>query len=652
LRDNIRAIAAFAVMLVTGTVNAAEPPKDLAELFPPGTLAYAELHNPAELAPQLASVFKGTILEDNIPFIHGRKDAAKTLMELGSKRQAALLGLFASPEMLAEFKKIRVAGGITGFTEQGDPDGVIAILTHDSPSAGIAARAYLTMTPQLRKVAEVSKVPVFQYRAPNINYDPNGQPLIQHEKAFSDGPHELTFAYTPGLIAIGTSKTAVGHVIKRFLCVEKGEGLAANATFKEATASHRQTGLFFYVNYSEYSTKFGTATRIRGMPRGDNFDLRSILAGGEAELYEWFNLTANPKAVKTLAGCVRFRDGGIAATVVATFDESQKSPLLDLLSGPGVKLELLHHAQRPATFGFTVTLPEKNRAERAIAFLDALAKVGGEVGRLPHDVVKELGDKYKLAVADGLIGKVHAVTVLMPTRQELPKGGKAGPMLVLHTDDAAASAAWEDFLPKLLGDLGGGNPPQPSSETISGVKVFTVPGVGLRWNAPVHFARSGSVVAIGLDRKLVAGAVTANAAASVIGGDKAVSPPGAPAALFGVVSLGEVIPALFEKPRPTGPVVPVDEPPVFRNGQPIPEGLIEELKKARKELATALAGLSPATVTARRKGAELHFEVFLPKVQNGSLKTLIEAAANWIDRSSSVNSNPNDPYQREIYGRW
>ena len=556
--------------------------------------------------------------------------------------------------MLAEFKKLRVAAGITGFTEQGDPDAALAILTHDSPAAGVAARAYLTMSPQLRRVAEVSKVPIFQYRSPNINYDPNGNPLIQNDKAFTDGPHEMTFAYTPGLFAIGTSKTAVGHVIKRFLGEEKGDGLASNAAFKEAATAHRQTGLFFYVNYPDFTAKFGTATRVRGLPRGEGTDLRSLLAGGESELYEWFNLTANPKAVKSLAGCIRFRDGGVSATVAATFDPAQKSPLLDFLSGPGVKLELLHHAHRPATFAFTVTLPEKNRAEAAIGFLDAIAKANGEVGRLPHDIVKELGDKYKLAIADGLIGKVHAVTVVMPAKQELPKGGKPGPMLVLHTNDADSAAAWEDFFPKLLGDLGGAaTPPQPSSESINGVKVFTVPGTGLRWNAPVHFARNGSAIAIGLDRKLVAGAVTANAAASVIGGDKAVSPPGGdPAALFGVVSLGEVIPALFEKPRPNGPVVPVDEPPVFRNGQPIPEGLIEEMKKARKELATALGTLAPATITARRSGNELRFEVFQPKVQNGAFKALIEATANWIDKSSSVTGNPNDRYEREVLGKW
>ena len=82
------------------------------------------------------------------------------------------------------------------------------------------------MSSQLRRVGEVSKIPIFQYRTPNIHYDPNGTPLIQNDKPFTDGPYEMTFAYTPGLFVIGTNKTAIGHVIKRFLGEEKSGDLA------------------------------------------------------------------------------------------------------------------------------------------------------------------------------------------------------------------------------------------------------------------------------------------------------------------------------------------------------------------------------------------------------------------------------------------
>ncbi len=623
-------------------------------MFPPGTLAYAELHNPAELAPQLAAVFKGTSLEDSIPFIHARKDAAKTLMELTGKQKLALLGLLASPEMLTEFKKLHVAAGLTGFTDSGDPDCAIVILTHDSPAAGLVARAYITMSAQLRKVGEVSKVPVFQFRTPNITYDPNGNPAVNNDKALADGPHEMTLAYTPGLFVIGTSKTAVGHAVKRFVGEEKGGRLATTAAFKEAAAAHRQTGLFYYLNFPELAAKYDAALKVRG--NGVNEALRRLVDFGESDLYEWFRMVANAKAVKSVAGCVRFRDGGISATMAASFDPAHKSPLLEFLSGPGVKVELLHHARRPATLAFSVTLPEKNRAAALLGFLDSVAKANGELGRLPSDVVKELAEKYKLPVTDGLLGKVKAITIVMPTKQELPKGAKPAPMLILHTEDAASATAWEDFLPKLIGDLGGAaNAPQSSSETINGVKVLSISGTGLRWNAPIHFARSGSVVALGLNRKLVADAVTADAAASVIGGDKAVSPPGDPVAAFGVLSLGDVLTSLIEKPQPEGPVVPREgnELPILPNGNPVPESWVADVKKARKELLTSFGTLSPATATIRRAGNELRIEVFQPKVQNGGLKTIIDAAATWFDKSTGLMSVDRRHGEFEIIkGRW
>lgn len=636
---SIRATAAILLSVSSAPAIAAEAPKEIADLFPEGTLAYAELHNTAELAPQLAAVFKGTVLEDSIPFIHGRKDAARTMMDLTNKQSVAILGLLTSPEMLAEFKRLRIAAGVTGFAPNGDPEAAVVILTHDSPAAGLAARAFLTMTTQLRKVGDVAKVPIFQYRNPNFNYDPNGNQVIQNDKAFTDGPHEPTFAYLPGLFVMGTSKSSVGHAIKRFVGEEKG-GLGGTAAFQEAVAAHRQTGLFFFVNYPEFSARLAAARRAGNMPRGASNDLLSLFFSGEANLTEMFNLTANAKAVKSLAGSVRFRDGGLAATVAAKFDPAHKSPLLDVLSGPGVKHELLHHAPHPSAYAIALTLPDRNRAEAVIGFLDAVAKSKGEIGRLPRDIVRELAEKHKVDVAETLIGKIKAAIVIMPGKQELPKGGQPGPMLVLHASDAAAATAWEAFVPKLLGELAGAaTPPQSSSETISGVKVLTVSGAGLRWNAPVHYAREGAIVAIGLDRKFVAAAVRASPATSVVGGNKSVSPGGDPVAIFGVISLGEVIPALLERAPGGGEVVPVEGPQVLPNGQPIPESMLEELKKARKELVAAMATLSPATVSARRAANELRIELYQPKVQQGALKTTIDAAANWLDRSVGLGGD-------------
>jgi hypothetical protein len=82
--------------------------------------------------------------------------------------------------------------------------------------------------------------------------------------------------------------------------------------------------------------------------------------------------------------------------------------------------------------------------------------------------------------------------------------------------------------------------------------------------------------------------------------------------------------------------VPAENPLVMPNGQPVPETVIAELKKARKELTASFATFAPATVSARRSGNEVRFELFQPKVQNGALKPLIDATANWLDKTSSL----------------
>jgi len=642
LSQRIRLLATFLLIACAAPVQAAEPPADLAELFPPGTLAYAELTNPAELAPEIAAVFKGTALEDSIPFIHGRKDAAKNLLDLNGKKYLAALGLLASPEMMGELKKLRVAVALTGFSESGDPDFALVVLTHDSPAAGLAARAFLTMTPLIRKVSEVAKIPVFQYRAPNINHDDNGVPLIQNERPLAEGPHEPTFAYTPGLFAMGTGKAAIAHALKRFAGQEKGGTLASTPLFKEAAATHRKTGLFYFVNFPEFSTKFDAANKARGGMRGIE-DLIGL--GGESfDALAWFKITANPKAVKAIAGNVRFRDGGLAATFSATMDPAHKSPLMEFLAGPGVKVELLHHVRRPASFAFTVSLPEKNRGAALVGFLDAAAKANGGLGRLPGEAVREWEQKLKVAVTEKLLDKTKAITVFLPTKQELPKGGLPMPMLVLHTDDAATATAWEEFFPAMIGDIAKApGALQPSSETIDGVKVYSLAGSGLPWNSAVHYARNGTAFVVGQNRKLVAQAVTpAAATASVIGGAQAVSPPPADASAFGVVSLGDIVTRMMEKPKIEGAVVPrEDDVPFLPNGNPLPESFIEDLKKARKAFVESLAALPPATITAKRVGNELRVELFQPKVQAGGLKAVIDAGATWLDRAAGLMMGTN-----------
>ena len=123
---------------------------------------------------------------------------------------------------------------------------------------------------------------------------------------------------------------------------------------------------------------------------------------------------------------------------------------------------------------------------------------------------------------------------------------------------------------------------------------------------------------------------------------------------FGVVSVGDVLLGLLDSPRPNGPVVPKDSEPLFLpNGNPVPETFIEDLKKSRKAFVESLGSLPPATLTATRAGNELRLELFQPRVQAGGLKAVIDAGANWLDKTGGMSgTNRNGGFERNIYGKW
>jgi hypothetical protein len=616
--------AAVAVLLAARPAAAADV-ADPAEVFPPTTLAYAEVTNVGEFGPQLAAAVKGTPLEDVAKYVHDRKDKTKDMRDFLGKPEVALLGLFCSPEMLAEAKRFKgVAVAVTGFNDRGEPEVVFAVLTGDSPAAGVAARALLTMSPSLRRVGDAAGVPVYQYREPSIRYNNIGQPELANDKPPTDGPHEATFAYTPGLFLAGTSKATLADVIGRFLGKATAPGsLAGTPAFKSAAALHRKPGVFFYANAAEYCAKSDAANKARG-------------DATDPDLLAWFKLTANPKAVKTLAGSVRFRDGAIVVTVGGAVEPAEKSPLVALFSGSGAKVEWLNHAPRPAVVAVTVPFPEKDRAAAVIGFLDAMAKSTGEVGRLPGEAVKELEKKYKVALAgSGLIARTRAATVVWPAKQELPKGAKPLPVLVLHAEDGAAADGWLAFFPQLVGDLSKVNPlPEPASQAIGGVTVFSLPGTGVPWNGALHYARKGDTVAVGLDRKLVAAALSADPAASVTGG-KPFPPPGDGAVAFGALSLGQLLKAVVTA-EPKGPTPSVGQPgfiqPGFPGRGPQPDQMREDETKALDEFVKALDALPPAVFVVRRTGKELLVELTIRGPDSTAAGELVSTGLGWFEK--------------------
>ena len=109
---------------------ASAQPREAAELFPPSTVAFAELREPAAVADTLAAIVKGTPFDDGLKLLHDRKDANKDSRLFHGSPGLSWATVFASPEMLAEVRKFRGAAvGFLGLTKDNEPKIAACLLT-------------------------------------------------------------------------------------------------------------------------------------------------------------------------------------------------------------------------------------------------------------------------------------------------------------------------------------------------------------------------------------------------------------------------------------------------------------------------------------------------------------------------------------------
>jgi hypothetical protein len=446
-------------------------------LFPAETFAYAEAADFPKLAHVLAAWVKGTTLADGVAAQHDRRDAIKDHKFISAQADLARFGLIASPEFLADFGRVRGVGvAFTGFNEKREPRLVMAVLLGDSTALSLFARMILTVDPDVRRIASVEGVPVCQYRPfGGPSYGPDGQIRPMNASKLAEGTFEPTFAFTPGLFVIGSDRSAVADVVRRYLGKESTPSLASSADFQNGRQLKGELVLF--ARPAKIISRLDAANH--SIPGFQDPDWLAIL-----------KLAGNPRAIPTVSGAILLKPDGWSLEVTASIAPGERSPLLECLTGTPITGPTALSAAMALDSSFTMP-PAPAGAAALFNLADAVGKAIGCLGPLPSERYAGVPD------VRSLIGAVQRVRMEWP----MAKGQSAPlPVVVLECESATSSARWTAAVPLLVQKtLRSQAATSPVTESIGGISVSTLT-TGDSGLGHVYYAVKGSHVAAGFDR--------------------------------------------------------------------------------------------------------------------------------------------------------
>ena len=515
------------------------PAQGPADLFPAGTLAYAEVRGPA-LADGVAALVKGTPWADSLAAVPELLDRARNPADEAEARETAAFALGTAPETLAELRRTRGAAvGLLGYSAKGRPRYAGVLLTGDSSAVALAVRQFLTTDPGLRRVTSVDGIAVFQRRAavpPAGNADPLPA-LFAPEgpaKPFPPGDDEPTFATVPGLFVVGSDVDAVRDAVSRYKQAGKPPSLAGVPAFQAAHGSPAAGTVGFV--YAAPAAYLAAGDRARSPGTPDPLGVARFLFDGP----RW----------TTVTGHLTVQDDRVELTLHADFEKLP--PLAEALTGPALPAADQARVRRPYLSDVALTVPPgAARPGRWLTLADAVAAGRGHLGRKPSQLVADLDRAAKSTTARDLLGTVAGVSVGF---------GTDGTVAVAHLDGSPPAGRWAQELPRLLPEILGKSGSVSSELAAGGARVFT-----LQWGDDA--ARSRLTVAA-TPHALYAGADPGYVAlllkpapvqAAALPRSRGVAQ--VPIALFRLNSLSPPAAA------PADVVVPVPVAPVAPNGQ-------------------------------------------------------------------------------------
>jgi hypothetical protein len=575
----MRFIAAIVIAGFTTPSFAAD--REPASLVPASVLAYAELRDPAAVAEAWAGWMKGTAFDGTLKTASDRRDRATEFKHLAAISSLGQIGLLASPEAQAEIRKLKgAATALTGFDEQGNAEFVAFVLTGESPVAGLLVRSFLTSSPDIRRVATVQGVPLFQHRVPPApQFDANGRPLPNPPDVAKPDDARTTYASVPGLFVVASRPKVVEETLKRW-AGEGKDSLAESREFRE-TMNRSQGAVVAFANPQKLISGYAEAVRNPG-------------ADPDSAWLAWLRFAVKPEAISTLTASLSVDPDGWDLTTTFQLNPSVASPLFGLIADHTVA------TAAPSGMGVTVTLPER-KPDAIPTFADAVAKAAGVAGRLPSDIVvraeRETGAKWTKT----LLPTLKSVTLDWGSRDE----AQSKPGIVLSIDSGGND--WDAAIPGLLRAADSTNQPvTPSEERVGSI---TVKSYSVRfgpWPA-LHTARSDNRLGISTSRSDAVRILTRQ---PVAGQSKA-------------AMMGRLAPEWFA-PRDEGKTIPVKPP------YALPPTLGDTLRP-----------FPPVTIAVRRDESLRVTAVISHRGWTGADgRSATAAFANWLEQAIVDGGNP------------
>ncbi len=497
MRPALHLTAVLFLLAAGSPLRAGLQDQDPANLMPPQTMAYLELHQAGQTARELANLLRDSPFEDLLATIARIQSERPNAVLQFDRVLPGELTLLLSPEVFGEFGRFRSGAiGFQGFNKKDEPQFLGVLFTGDSHLPSFALRVLLLEggiggDGHVSQVGRVGGVTLYQAFQQNQSDQEND------EGDSNNGFGGVVFAFTPGLVVVGTNKDHVRDAVTRFQGKNAGPTLAGRYGFRSAARLRAKPGFFVYMDGAATAEEID---RHHGQPLTD---------------YEWklIKRVVNPKAVRSLAANFTLHKGEAGLQAQVQLDPTQKSPLLDLLANQSVSLEHLDAVPGNSVAALTVRLsPGEDLWERGVALADQFAKETGTPDELRPSLALIQWEKANQLAVGKLLARVEAVTVALypPAKsgkdnsEEAAEGGDASPLLIVHAKTETDARELEGQLPALLTWLGAKD--KPSQQTAAGHRVLGLKVEQL--GGTVWYGRHGRRLIVGRSLESVVASLT------------------------------------------------------------------------------------------------------------------------------------------------